>query len=266
MVRGLCRSGAGVDLVEGVAGSGKTFALAAARDAWTESGFTVSGVCLAAKTARRLEDSTGIPSTTVDALLMKLLRSRLEPSDVVVVDEAAMVGTRKLERLLAHAEGAGAKVVLIGDPCQLPEIDAGGAFAGLARRFGAFELTENRRQHQPWERAALGQLRDGNPDLAIDAFIDRDRIHIADTVDQLSDTLVDHWWTARQNGEDALMCAPTRRHVDQLNHLARQRLDRSRPAHRGRGADRRPGVRRRRPRSWRCATTAGSASSTATPP
>lgn len=224
MVRGLCLSGAGVDLVEGVAGSGKTFALSAARDAWTESGFTVSGVCLAARTARRLEDSTGIPSTTVDALLIKLLRSRLEPSDVVVVDEAAMVGTRKLERLLAHAEGAGAKVVLIGDPCQLPEIDAGGAFAGLARRFGAFELTENRRQHHSWERAALGQLRDGNADVAIDAFIERDRIHIADTVGAPSYTLVDHWWTARQDGENALMCAPTRRHVDQLNHLARQRL------------------------------------------
>ncbi len=56
MVRRVCSSGAGVDLVEGVAGSGKTFALAAAHEAWTASGFTVSGVCLAAKTARRLED------------------------------------------------------------------------------------------------------------------------------------------------------------------------------------------------------------------
>ena len=240
-------SGAGVDLVEGVAGSGKTFAFAAAHDAWTASGFTVSGVCLAAKTARRLEDNTGIPSTTVDALLMKLLRSRLEPSDVVVVDEAAMVGTRKLERLLAHAEGAGAKVVLIGDPCQLPEIDAGGAFAGLARRFGAFELTENRRQHHAWERAALGQLRDGNPDLAIDAFVDHDRIHIADTVDQLSAHLVDDWWTARQNGERRAHVRthpPPRRRAQPPGPPA---PDRRRPAHRARGADRRPRLRRRRP-------------------
>jgi conjugative relaxase-like TrwC/TraI family protein len=224
MVRDLCTSGAGVDLVEGVAGSGKTFALAAAREAWTASGFTVSGACLAARTARRLEESAAIPSTTLDALLMRLLRSRLEPCDVVVVDEAAMVGTRKLERLLAYAESAGAKVVLIGDPCQLPEIDAGGAFVGLARRFGAFELTENRRQHEPWERDALGQLRHGDPDVAIDAFLDGDRIHVADTFDELSQDLVDHWWSARENGEDALMCAPTRRHVDELNQIARHRL------------------------------------------
>jgi conjugative relaxase-like TrwC/TraI family protein len=215
--------GAGVDLVEGVAGSGKSFALAAAREAWTASGFTVSGVCLAAKTARRLEESTGIPSTTLDALLMRLLRSRLEACDVVVV-VAAMVGTRKLECLLAYAEGAGTKVVLIGDPCQLPEIDAGGAFVGLARRFGAFELTDNRRQYERWERAALGQLRHGNPDLAIDAFLDRDRIHVADTGDELTQDLVNHWWSARENGEDALMCAPTRRHVDGLNQLGRHRL------------------------------------------
>ncbi len=72
-----------------------------------------------------------------------------------MVDEAAMVGTRKLLRLLDHAERAGAKVVLVGDPCQLPEIDAGGAFKGLAERLEPAMLAENRRQHEPWERAAL---------------------------------------------------------------------------------------------------------------
>ena len=67
---------------------------------------------------------------------------------------------------------------LIGDPCQLPEIDAGGAFAGLARRLGSVELTDNRRQREAWERDALAQLRNGDPDKGIDAFVDRDRVHL----------------------------------------------------------------------------------------
>lgn len=224
MVQTICSSGDGVDVVVGVAGAGKTFALAAAHDAWTASGFSVHGVCLAAKTARRLQDSTGIRASTLDALLLRLNRSQLEASDVIIVDEAAMVGTRKLEQLLAHAEAAGAKVVLIGDPCQLPEIDAGGAFAGLAQRLGAVELHDNRRQHEPWERAALAELRNGNPDHAIDTLLDRDRIHIAHTTDGLYDTLIDRWDDARAHGQDTLMCAPTRRHVDALNLLARVRL------------------------------------------
>ena len=130
----ICWSGDGVEIVEGVAGAGKTFALAAAREAWDASGYRVIGCSLAARAARQLQDDAGIPAATIDRLLGDLDRGTARRSTrrtVLVVDEAAMVGTRKLARLLAHAEAARAKVVLVGDPCQLPEIDAGGAFRSL---------------------------------------------------------------------------------------------------------------------------------------
>ena len=130
MVRAVCASGDGVDIVRGIAGAGKTYALAAAADAFRAAGHPVIGCALAAKAAARLEDATGIPSMSVDRLLSGLDRGRaaLPWGQVIVVDEAAMIGTRKLHRLLDHAGPARAKVVLIGDPCQLPEIEAGGAF------------------------------------------------------------------------------------------------------------------------------------------
>ena len=133
MVRAICSSGDGVEIVEGVAGAGKTFALAAARQAWEASGHRVIGCSLAARAAKQLQDDAGIPASTIDRLLAGIDRhtTALDDTTVLVVDEAAMVGTRKLARLLAHAETAGTKVVLVGDPCQLPEIEAGGAFRGL---------------------------------------------------------------------------------------------------------------------------------------
>ncbi|MGH9002964.1 MAG: MobF family relaxase, partial [Acidimicrobiia bacterium] len=164
MVRRLTGSGAGVEVVEGAAGSGKTFGLAAAREAWEASGQRVVGAALAARAAAELEAGSGIRSHTLDRLLADLDRpdsGGLPARAVVVVDEAAMVGTRKLARLLAHAEIAGVKVVLVGDRHQLPEIDAGGAFAGLAKRLGFTALSENRRQDEAWERAALAHLRAG---------------------------------------------------------------------------------------------------------
>src|SRR3546814_9666336 len=82
-----------------------------------------------------------------------------------------MVGTRKLARLLTHAETAGAKVVLVGDPCQLPEIEAGGTFRGLHQRLGASHLVDNRRQSEQWERATLTELRAGDLDRALDDYI-----------------------------------------------------------------------------------------------
>jgi ATP-dependent exoDNAse (exonuclease V) alpha subunit len=79
----------------------------------------------------------------------------LDARTVLVVDEAGMVGSRKLTRLLDHAEQAQAKMVLVGDDRQLAPIDAGGGFRALRLRLGASELVENRRQYQAWEREAL---------------------------------------------------------------------------------------------------------------
>lgn len=129
MVRQICTSGAGVDVIEGVAGSGKTFALAAAHDAWTASGYRVRGACLAARAAQRLEEGSGIRSTTLDRLLRSLATDPLTPADVIVIDEAGMVSTRALLRVVEQVKAARAKVVLVGDPCQLPELEAGGADA-----------------------------------------------------------------------------------------------------------------------------------------
>jgi ATP-dependent exoDNAse (exonuclease V) alpha subunit len=86
----------------------------------------------------------------------------LERGSVVVVDEAGMVGTRQLDALLNHAEEAGAKMVLVGDDKQLPEIAAGGAFRALKEQLAAIELSEVRRQRDSW-RDALELLREGLP-------------------------------------------------------------------------------------------------------
>ena len=226
MVCQLTTSGAGVDPVEGVAGSGKTSALAAARDAWHASGYQVIGCALAARAAAHLEHDAEIPSMTLDRLLRHLDHGGvvLDRHTVVVVDEAAMVGTRKLARLVDHANLASAKVVLIGDHHQLPEIDAGGAFAGIVERLQGTRLVENHRQVEAWERDALAQLRDGNTDHAYAMYEAHGRVVHVDDPDQLREQLVDHWWTARNRGADALMLATRNDDVDDLNRRARQRL------------------------------------------
>ena len=166
MVRTVCGSGDGIEVVEGAAGAGKTLALAVARNAWERSAHRVIGCSLAARAAQQLQDDAGIPATTIDRLLGGLDRHHepgLDDRTVVVVDEAAMAGTRKLARLLAHAEAAQAKIVLVGDPCQLPEIDAGGAFRGLQHRLGASWLVQNRRQSQAWSAPRLASCAPATP-------------------------------------------------------------------------------------------------------
>lgn len=158
-----------VAVIVGHAGTGKTFALDAARDAWHNTGLRVRGAALAARAARELQAGSGIPSQTIASLLQDLERgrTRLYRSDVLVVDEAGMVGTRQLHRLIGATTVAGAKLVLVGDPKQLAEIEAGGLFAFLARRLGHAELTENRRLTDRGQRRTARALREAKVDDAL---------------------------------------------------------------------------------------------------
>jgi Ti-type conjugative transfer relaxase TraA len=227
MVRRLTGSGAGVEIVVGKAGTGKTYALDAARHAWQQAGIPVTGVALAARAALELEQSAGIDSTTIATLERRLAHDDgvLPAGSVLIVDEAGMVGTRQLARLLHHADQRGVKVVLVGDPRQLPEIDAGGLFRALATRLPAIELTDNRRQTHTWEQAALDELRHGNPTAALDTYRQHGRIITADTPNDLRQKLVDDWWdTARGEMAGSIMIGLRRADVDDLNHRARARM------------------------------------------
>jgi hypothetical protein len=110
MVRRLTQAGDGVQLVTGKAGTGKTFALDAAREAWQADSYTVIGAAVARRAAHELQDGAGIESTSLAALLEDLRLGGdygLPPRSVVVLDEASMAGTRQLAELLVHAEAAG---------------------------------------------------------------------------------------------------------------------------------------------------------------
>ena len=226
MVRRLTTDGDGIAVVVGAAGTGKTFALDAARLAWEHDGHTVIGCALAARAAAELQAGAGIRSTTIAGLLGELDQpgTMLPQRTVVVVDEAAMVGTRTLRRLAEHTRRADAKLVFVGDHHQLPEIEAGGAFRALARRLGPITLTENRRQQDPVERAALAQLRDGNAHDALERLRAHGRIISSPTAEETRDRMVHDWHDARRRGEDVIMLALRRTDVADLNERARNLL------------------------------------------
>ena len=180
----------------------------------------------------------------------------LDGRTVLVVDEAAMVATRKLAPLLSHAERAGAKVVLVGDDRQFASIAAGGGFRALRLRLGASELTVNRRQVEAWEQRAIDDVRAGNLEQAIAAYAEHDRIRAFEARDDRDRALVADWWQAHQAGEQPVIYAHRRAQVDQLNSVCQRLRAEARPARpraaggrgpelRGRGCG---GAGRQRPR------------------
>ncbi|MGD0876283.1 MAG: AAA family ATPase [Acidimicrobiales bacterium] len=118
---GLLVSGHRLDLVMGVAGSGKTTTLAAVRDGFQSVGYSVLGTATSGQAAKNLGDGAGIDSRTVASLAWRLEHNTMELSDrhVLILDEGAMTSDVDLARLLTAVERSGAKLIVVGDDRQL---------------------------------------------------------------------------------------------------------------------------------------------------
>ncbi len=146
---------------------------------------------------------------------------RLDRQTVVVVDEAAMVGTDDLRQLLTATTKAGTKTVLIGDAHQLAPVKArGGMFAQLCADLPwTQKLSEVWRMRDPDERSVSLALRDGGPApvrRAIEWYRSHDRLHTGDPIAMAHDAL--HAYRANvAAGKDALLVCDTTEMADALN-------------------------------------------------
>src|SRR5918995_804903 len=222
MVRRLASGGDGTVCVVGRAGAGKTRALRPLREALEASGVEVIGAATQNTAARILEQEAGIRSTSLTRLLYEadVQGYGLPRRGVVVIDEAAMASTRDLARLQDLVQRHRAKVILIGDPEQLPAIEHPGAFRALVDRLGAIELTEVRRLRDPVERAAVELVRSGRGSAALAAYSERGALKLADSVAHLEAMVVGDRHVAQRAGEDAIILARTRARTARLNELA----------------------------------------------
>ena len=225
---GITTSGRGLDVVLGVAGSGKTTMLDAARMAFESAGYTVVGTATSGQAARTLGRDAHIESRTVASLLWRLDHHQLhlDQRTVLIVDEAAMVDDPAVLRLLTEASLARSKVVLVGDHRQLGPVGPGGSLEGLAERHrGAIHtLTDNVRQQDRDERRVLTHLRSGSVPAAVAWYATHGRIHPApDRAEALART-VDAWMDDTLAGADTAMYAWRRANVAALNAEARERL------------------------------------------
>jgi conjugative relaxase-like TrwC/TraI family protein len=227
-VEAVATSGRSLDVVVGVAGSGKTTALDVVRAAFEADGYRVLGIATSGQAARSLGTGAGVESRTIASFVWRLEHGtlRLDNKTVLLVDEAGMTSDTDMLKLLVAAEATGAKVVAIGDHHQLGAVAPGGGLEALTERHpdAVHLLADNIRQADPAERRALEQLRHGRVADAVAWYRDADRLVTRrDRVDSL-DAAVAAWAADVAAGRDTVLLAWRRRDVAALNARARQHL------------------------------------------
>jgi conjugative relaxase-like TrwC/TraI family protein len=222
----ICNSGHGAELIVGVAGAGKTTLLQVVSAAFEAAGCRVLGTATSGQAARTLGREAAVgESRTLASLLWRLDHQRLtlDERTVVILDEVGMTEDAHLVALTARIEAGGAKLVLVGDHHQLGAVGPGGALAGLVRRHPevVHQLIENRRQHDPAERRALAELRDGSVADAVTWYTSQGRLHAAAGRDDALKQTVQAWAVDMAAGHLTGLYAWRRANVAALNQQAR---------------------------------------------
>ena len=205
--------------VNGMAGTGKTFMLDVARNVWEENGQHVIGTALAAKAARTLQVASGIKSTHVHALLRDLERGQLtlDSNTVVVLDEAGMIDTRLLLKLVEKIEAAHSKLVMVGDYRQLQAIDAGAPFRAIAEKVGFCHMQEITRQEKKWAKEAVHEMADGKAESALERFAERGLLVIAEDRESAIEELVCDWRASLREDRTSMIFTGTRLETKRIN-------------------------------------------------
>ncbi|WP_275001720.1 MobF family relaxase [Promicromonospora iranensis] len=227
-VHAVASSGRRLDLLIGPAGTGKTTTLRALRTLWEgqHGPGAVVGLAPSAAAADVLATELGIECENTAMWLTRHQhdQARFEPGQLVIVDEASLAGTHTLDRLTRAAVEAGAKVLLVGDPAQLPAVETGGTLTLLtnerARTSGDVPtLIEVHRFHADWEKRATLRLRDGDPAI-LTTYQDHGRIQ-AGTTEDMTAAAYTAWKTDTDAGLSSVLVVLDNNTMNDLNRRAR---------------------------------------------
>ncbi|MBY0460475.1 MAG: AAA family ATPase, partial [Gemmataceae bacterium] len=207
----LTRDGSAIRTLTGSAGSGKTTVLGAVNELYASHGYKVIGAAVAGTAARELESGSGIKSDTLAMRFIEMDRSFrdkvkhnatqlvraalglptyppdkklvIDKNTVLVVDEAGMIGTKDLNRLMQAVVDGGGRVILAGDSKQLPPVQAGGGFRSMLERYkeNGAELTAVTRQESQADRNLGLYIASGNAREALYQLADKGKLHVGDT-------------------------------------------------------------------------------------
>ena len=224
----ICTTKDRLSIVQGDAGAGKSYACDHVRQIMEKEGITVKGFAPTGKASEELSKA-GIETRTVDSYLesSKFGKTGDGKGEVWLVDEAGMIGARKLEKFLKEAEKHEAKVVLIGDTKQFQSIEQGKIFADLQEHAGVAkaEVVEIKRQETQHAREIVKAIKDRDFEKAYDALERRGAFREIENREERNRQVVDEYLSDRKAGVYSVILTSTNADRGDINRQVRERLE-----------------------------------------
>ncbi len=222
-------NGQRLSLIEGHAGTGKSYLLTAFKDAYASSGYTVRSFGPDNATADVLKEKGFSDSENIYKFLFSYKKSQREISagkEVWILDEAGKLGNSPLLEMLKLAEKYKVQLVLSGCSAQLASVERGGMFKVLTERYGASHLEDIQRQQDLHQREIAKKLAKGEMSLAIDAIVKTGGLRWTATREEAIEELIKKWASDRTiiPGASNLIIAHTNAEVRLLNEMVRVHL------------------------------------------
>ena len=218
----ITRSKENMSILQGVAGSGKSYLMKGIKEAYESNGYKIIGVAPSNKAAKELQGSSGIKCRSLDSLFFCTLSLNVPLPDklVLIADEAGMMDSRRMVLLQQIAASKNAKLILVGDEKQIQPIMAGRAFSDLKDRTAFSKLTHIFRQKVPEEAQAILSVREGKPQEMIDYLEKKKRLFIKNKNDLKLDLINE--WEKRSDVSNGIfhkhvIVSSTNKAVDELN-------------------------------------------------
>ncbi len=146
-------------VLKGGAGTGKTSVMCVIHDMIEGKGGTVYQMALSGRAKERMREATGREAVTIAKFLRDAHNGKIsiQSDDLIIVDEASMTGLSTLYRLFKVIP-KGARLLLVGDPGQLPPIEFGLTFHVLADKISKVHKVELTQVHRQSFQTGIPQI------------------------------------------------------------------------------------------------------------
>ena len=220
----------GASIIDGKAGVGKSRAFEVIDDAAAETGLDTHLIAPSWKattgTARDLRQLKKDHARALAGFLSKVESGKIKlgRKSLILVDEAGMISTKDMLRLLSAADRAGAKAVLAGDNNQLAALQAGDPLSLLISRIGAAKIEKIIRQRERWMAEASEKFASGEAKKikdAVNEYYERGHITLAEDRDAAMAALAEAWLESAKTGDVAGVLASRNDDVSALNERIR---------------------------------------------